>query len=1152
MGNPQPTSRRRRAAGTTGSRLRLPNLVLIASLFLHPSHISPAGAAAVGYSSHRLHARDEGEHVVLADCRDQSGVVSSQIAYFEQDPGPQPKDVAVVVTTPGQAALWVNTNTSGLFTDTGVVFRATLGPRVDEGQFAGTGENGYGNFSCYQNYVKDLYIYEKTTCSQVYLCDHSDPPEGGVSSSSGDGMSQGTIIGIAVGVVGGLLFVIAAGLVFWYFRRSRRTSQGTHTRVASDRSGTLSAGPMSDAGEPPKPLDPLQDPLQSQQQSQAVMQQMSAVYEVDGRLFRIEMASDTGKFELDGHGHDSAELDTAKNEPSTAITETKSVSPLTPGLPDSPLEHGQQQQPKSPPPHLGAPSAHRCSPAAAVSSARQPAMADTTTPRTATTAGNAACRMAHPRRRSPGARPKPIPPSAPRRAIRPLLLLVALVNLAWSLYQLPVSRVIESRLCRQHYAAADPSVLRPDGSVPEELCKIDEVQQQLGWLQGVTEASWVAGDFVMTIPLVCLADHYGHRFVLCLNLVPRVFLLAWTFAVGYFDRLLPVQAIMAAPMFSFLGGDCVFNSIVYALVSELTDDHVLRATFFGYVNAVSSVFSLQLGPALASATMTALLWLPLWLGIAILLLAVPVVSALPLPQPNSPDEEADTAAAAAPPPPSTTATTPPPESDHDPDPTAEDAPLITTPTPHDEEDSPRSSYSWHKHTTTRLHTLLTLLRHPTRNLTLLFTVFFLASLASSDTKLLPLDGADAQNVVHAYVCLVFSVLGAAAIAVSPTVGVLVPSLLVYALGIALPMFTYSLLRAPSMMAAGSADGEGHAAQMFSVVMLVRTVGTLVGSIVMPGLWVTGMRIGGWALGLPYVLLKRTGYDVCENDCKLRGAAFPDKHTIQLSLENNFSEQCPPIYIGDANAPTASSRVCLDFVGTNIYFNFEAFPGYNYKNGAVAWQLSGSSPSAPTNNLVCDPNGSNGLLCKLPFSDILGTSAASPVKDLLAGMCPNGDREALGFYLEFSGESAQKSIALNTQSGQGCNRWGWYATPTLAELQAGISGPLYVGAGNNDISKATDVGIWVATANASGRVTVTYLLNAPYALAEIHVDLDCLPIDKCAPGQYTFGKGALADVLTYATTPLTYPTCRGGAKAALIVHAAVDVIVEGTVCPPKTD
>jgi len=85
---------------------------------------------------------------------------------------------------------------------------------------------------------------------------------------------------------------------------------------------------------------------------------------------------------------------------------------------------------------------------------------------------------------------------------------------------------------------------------------------------------WI--DFFMTIPLVCLADYLGHRFVLWLNLAPRVLLLAWTFAVGYFDRVLPVEAILAAPVFSFLGGDCVFNSIIYALVSDLTVDHVLR------------------------------------------------------------------------------------------------------------------------------------------------------------------------------------------------------------------------------------------------------------------------------------------------------------------------------------------------------------------------------------------------------------------------------------------------------------------------------------------------------------------------------------------------------------------------------------------------
>ncbi|KAL2194034.1 hypothetical protein P885DRAFT_71611 [Corynascus similis CBS 632.67] len=543
--------------------------------------------------------------------------------------------------------------------------------------------------------------------------------------------------------------------------------------------------------------------------------------------------------------------------------------------------------------------------------------------------------LAHQRRRSLGAQA----PATPRRAIRPLLLLVALVNLAWSLYQLPVSRVLESRLCREHYAVHDPSILQPDGSIPEKLCKIDPVQQPLGRIQGMTEAAWVAGDFFMTIPLVCLADYLGHRFVLWLNLAPRVLLLAWTFAVGYFDRVLPVEAILAAPVFSFLGGDCVFNSIIYALVSDLTVDHVLRATFFGYVNAVSSIFSLQLGPALASASMSALLWLPLWIGIAILLLAIPVVSALPLPSrtrtssPSTADEEEQA-----------NPHTPFLSRRHSTSPLRQRPATMATAT------------TLRSLTATRLRALIGLLVNRTRSLGLLLSVFFLASLASSDTKLLPLyisnryawtfasvgyllsakalfnffllwvavpralrwqqrrrsqlcgrqqqqqqqrqewgsgsgdsssssssrsafgvsapvhddddddndgkkrsgaDGAadwwDVRR--NAEVCLWLSVLGALCISGAGSVWLLVPALGVYALGIALPMFTYSLLRAPGMGLAEeggnkSSGGDGPGARVFSVVMLVRTLGSLVGAVVMPGLWVKGLGMG--VLQLPYV------------------------------------------------------------------------------------------------------------------------------------------------------------------------------------------------------------------------------------------------------------------------------------------------------------
>ncbi|GKT47569.1 uncharacterized protein ColSpa_07750 [Colletotrichum spaethianum] len=165
----------------------------------------------------------------------------------------------------------------------------------------------------------------------------------------------------------------------------------------------------------------------------------------------------------------------------------------------------------------------------------------------------------------------------PRKAgIGALLALVLLVNLAASLYQLPLSRVIERRLCREHYLVTDPSVVDRDGNVEERLCKVDGVQQGLAWIQGTMETAWIVGDFVMTIPLGFLAERYGRRTILCVNLVPRIVMSAWAVIVGYFEQTLPTKAIVASPFLSVLGGDCVFNSITYAIASGMTDDHVQR------------------------------------------------------------------------------------------------------------------------------------------------------------------------------------------------------------------------------------------------------------------------------------------------------------------------------------------------------------------------------------------------------------------------------------------------------------------------------------------------------------------------------------------------------------------------------------------------
>lgn len=76
-----------------------------------------------------------------------------------------------------------------------------------------------------------------------------------------------------------------------------------------------------------------------------------------------------------------------------------------------------------------------------------------------------------------------------------------------ALYTLPLNRVIELRLCNEHYTRNDPSVLQRHGTIPEELCKIDEVQQRLAWLQGIMEITLVVcGNSMSKLEISGLSD----------------------------------------------------------------------------------------------------------------------------------------------------------------------------------------------------------------------------------------------------------------------------------------------------------------------------------------------------------------------------------------------------------------------------------------------------------------------------------------------------------------------------------------------------------------------------------------------------------------------------------------------------------------------
>lgn len=84
-----------------------------------------------------------------------------------------------------------------------------------------------------------------------------------------------------------------------------------------------------------------------------------------------------------------------------------------------------------------------------------------------------------------------MPLESRKHRLWPLIALLILVNLSTVLYTLPLNRVIELRLCQTHYALHDPYLIAPDGSIPESLCKINDVQRKLAWLQGSMDTTMV-------------------------------------------------------------------------------------------------------------------------------------------------------------------------------------------------------------------------------------------------------------------------------------------------------------------------------------------------------------------------------------------------------------------------------------------------------------------------------------------------------------------------------------------------------------------------------------------------------------------------------------------------------------------------------------
>ncbi|KAF1933838.1 uncharacterized protein M421DRAFT_414893 [Didymella exigua CBS 183.55] len=462
------------------------------------------------------------------------------------------------------------------------------------------------------------------------------------------------------------------------------------------------------------------------------------------------------------------------------------------------------------------------------------------------------------------------------RSIRPLIIFLILVHLSAVLYTLPLNRVVELRLCREHYELVDPSTIGVDGSIPEKLCKIDEVQRRLAWLQGIMETTLVVCDFLVTIPLGFVAEKYGVRVVLWCNIIPRMSMSVWAIVVGNFTQALPTKAIIVGPFLNVFGGECALQSTIFALTSALAAEYVQRATYFSYISSTSYVVSF-IGPTLASTAMSWNIWLPFCVNVGLLACAIPTIMLLPkMHKPTLVSSEAAIFERSL--------------NDN----IEEAGPLLG------DSESSLSRYAnafekprgFVQETLQAVRKLVSLIRGRRNFQTLLYS-FFLTALASSDTKLLvqyiskrydwtfaqagfmlsakaivnftllaiivpriirksmsatSIHGTEIRlNFLGAEASILVSVIGVLCVALAFEFWMLLVALVIYALGSALPVFTMSLVKS-QLIALDDSD-----TQDFSIVMLTKTLGSLVGAPLMASLWIKAIKLGGVGLGLPYLV-----------------------------------------------------------------------------------------------------------------------------------------------------------------------------------------------------------------------------------------------------------------------------------------------------------